>query len=244
MTEPLTIAVVGTGNIGGTLARAWAAAGHRVVLTSRHPEQAAGVAGDVPVAPTAEALRGADVVVLAIPGGAVAGFVADNADALAGPLVVDAANSIGGDGPVHHHDVIAAAVPGVRYGRAFNSLGWRTSPTPWFGDTRADLFFSTEADRPVLERLIEGVGPRPVFVGEGQHEVLDGVLRLWFALAIGQKRGRTWPSGCSTRPIGGNLRNRRSGGAQARVPVAVGEVEHQPEAPSRRGTAARSPRSD
>src|SRR4051794_1230410 len=99
MTEPLTIAVVGTGNIGGPPARAWAGAGHRVVLASRHPEQAAGGADRVRVAPTAEALEGADVVVLAIPAGAVAGFVAENADALAGPLVVDAANNIGGDGP-------------------------------------------------------------------------------------------------------------------------------------------------
>jgi 8-hydroxy-5-deazaflavin:NADPH oxidoreductase len=191
MTEPLTIAVVGTGNIGGTLARAWAAAGHRVVLASRHPEQAAEGSGDVRVVPTAEALGGADVVVMAIPGGAVPGFVAEHADALAGPLVVDAANSIGGDGPIHHHDVILAAVPGVRYARAFNSLGWENFADPRFGDTQADLFFSSsEADRPVLERLIEGVGLRPVYLGEGQHEVLDGVLRLWFALAIGQKRGR------------------------------------------------------
>lgn len=191
MTEPLRIAVVGTGNIGGTLGRAWAAAGRRVVLASRRPGQAVEGVDGVPVAPVAEAVSGADVVVLAVPGSAVPEFAREHADALAGRLVVDAANNIGGDGPVNNHDVITATVPGVRYARAFNSLGWENFADPRFGDTEADLFFSSaEADRPVLESLIQAVGLRPVYVGEGQHELLDGVLRLWFALAIGQKRGR------------------------------------------------------
>ena len=55
----------------------------------------------------------------------------------------------------------------------------------------ADLVFSCDAaDRPVVERLITAVGLRTGYFGEGQHEVVDGVLRLWFALAVGQRRGR------------------------------------------------------
>src|SRR4051812_24037349 len=188
MTEPLTIAVVGTGNIGRTLGRAFAAAGHTVVLTSRHPDD---VPADLRAAPTAEALAGADVVVLALPARAVPAFAEEHAGALAGPLVVDAANDLGGGGPANSHDLLTAAVPGVRYARAFNSLGWENFAEPRYGDTEGDLFFSSaEADRPVVETLIEAVGLRPMYVGEGQHEVVDGVLRLWFALAIGQRRGR------------------------------------------------------
>jgi hypothetical protein len=52
MTQPLTIAVLGTGNIGGTLGRAFAAAGHAVVLGSRHPSDGA----DPHEVPVAEAL--------------------------------------------------------------------------------------------------------------------------------------------------------------------------------------------
>jgi predicted dinucleotide-binding enzyme len=141
--------------------------------------------------PAAETLAGADVVVLALPARAVPAFAEEHAGALAGPLVVDAANDLGGDGPANHHDVLAAAVPGIRYARAFNSLGWENFAEPRFGDVQADLFFSSaEADRPVVEALIEAVGLRPAFVGEGQQDVVDGVLRLWFALAVGQGRGR------------------------------------------------------
>ena len=53
------------------------------------------------------------------------------------------------------------------------------------------MFFSSPAgDRATVAELVEAVGLRPVYVGEGQHEVVDGVLRLWFALAVGQQRGR------------------------------------------------------
>ena len=187
MTQPLTIAVIGTGNIGGTLARAFAAAGHTVVLGSRHPSDGA----DPREVPVAEALTGADVVVLALPGSAVPALAEEHAAALAGPLVVDAVNNLGGGGPADNHDVLTSAVPGLRYARAFNSLGWENFADPRYGDTEGDLFFSSaEADRAVVEALIEAVGLRPVFVGEGQHEVVDGVLRLWFALAVGQRRGR------------------------------------------------------
>ncbi len=43
----------------------------------------------------------------------------------------------------------------------------------------------------MVEGLIRDVGLGPVYVGGlDQAEVLDGVLRLWFAVAIGQGRGR------------------------------------------------------
>ena len=83
------------------------------------------------------------------------------------------------------------AVPTARYARAFNPVGWENFAEPRFGDTAADLFFSAdEADRPLVEALIEAVGLRPAYVGANQQDVVDGVLQLWFALAVGQHRGR------------------------------------------------------
>jgi hypothetical protein len=41
-----------------------------------------------------------------------------------------------------------------------------------------------------VETLVEAVGLRPAYLGPDQHEVVDGVLRLWFALALGRRRGR------------------------------------------------------
>jgi predicted dinucleotide-binding enzyme len=194
-TDSLTIAVLGAGNIGGTLGVAFARAGHAVTFGVRHPESAAAAraAGDSAgrVAAVDDALNGAEVVVLAVPGRAVEALVREHAAALAGVLVVDATNNLGGAGRADSHDVVLAAAPTARYARAFNSLGWENFANPRFGDTAADLFFSSaEDDRPIVEALIEAVGLRPAYLGPDQHEVVDGVLRLWFALAIGQGRGR------------------------------------------------------
>jgi predicted dinucleotide-binding enzyme len=192
MTDTLRIAVAGTGNVGGALGRALAGAGHTVVFGSRDGG-AGDVAGGTParVADLAGAFEGADVVVLAVPAVAVAGLVQEHAGALAGKLVVDATNDISGSGPANSSAAISAAVPSARYARAFNSLGFENIADPRFGDTVADFFFSSsEQDRPVVEALITAVGGRPVFVGEGRQDVIDGILPLWFALAMGQGRGR------------------------------------------------------
>jgi 8-hydroxy-5-deazaflavin:NADPH oxidoreductase len=188
----MRIAVIGTSNIGGTIGRACARAGHSVVFGSRKlgSDEAAGDSGAT-VADVGGALVGAEVVVLALPGSAVAEFVQEHAGSIRGTLVVDAANNFGGDGPANSYEAIVAAVPDARYARAFNSLGFENLADPNFGDTTADMFFSAgEADRGTVEALIEAVGLRPIYTGEGTHDVVDGVGGLWFALAIGQKRGR------------------------------------------------------
>ena len=37
--KPMKIGIIGVGEIGGALARHWSAAGHQLVISSRHPEQ-------------------------------------------------------------------------------------------------------------------------------------------------------------------------------------------------------------
>jgi predicted dinucleotide-binding enzyme len=187
----MTIAVVGTGFIGGTLGRAFATAGRDTVFGSRHPDDRS-VAGDsgAAVATISDAIATADTVVLAVPADAVEDLLRTHGDALAGKLVVDAVNKLGG--PVAHQaDLVARYAPNARYARAFNTLGGENFAEPDFGGTRADLFYSApERDRAALDDLITAIGLRPMYVGENQQDTVDGVLRLWFALAVGQGHGR------------------------------------------------------
>jgi 8-hydroxy-5-deazaflavin:NADPH oxidoreductase len=187
----VTIAVIGTGFIGGTLGRAFARAGLPTVFGSRHPADDL-VAGDsgATVASIADAIAGADTVVLALAAAGVEDLLRTHADDLAGTLVVDAANSMGG-AVAHHADLVARHAPKARYARAFNTLGGENFADPVFDGTPADLFFSSSAaDRGVVEELVTAVGLRPMYVGEHQQDVVDGMLRLWFALAVGQGHGR------------------------------------------------------
>ena len=184
----MEIAVIGTGFIGGILGRALAGGGHRVTFGSRHPEDDA-VAGDVAASVTsiADALGANDVVVLAVPGPAVNDLVASHGEALEGKLVIDATNRMGE--PVANSRSVLP--PGVRYARAFNTMGGENMADPIFNDGPADMFFSApEGDRATVEAVIEGVGLRPVYVGPDEEGILDALFRLWIALAVKQGRGR------------------------------------------------------
>ena len=182
----MRIAVIGTGNIGGTVGRALARAGGDVTFGSRHPERA--TVDGPSVTDLSSALGGADVVLLALPGGAVESFLADHAPAIDGKLVGDATNNIGA-ASMNASAAIASAAPGARYVRAFNTLGWENFERPMFEGVPADLFFSAPAaDRVIVEQLISDVGLRPAYLGEGKEEILDSVARLWFALV--QERGQ------------------------------------------------------
>jgi hypothetical protein len=174
----MRIAVIGTGNVGGTLGGRWRAAGHDVVYGSRKGSGEG--PGGAPLMAVGEALTGAEVVLLAVPGRAVAGVVDEHGAALAGKAVIDAANRIG-EAEFNSRAAIAAAAPGARYVRAFNTLGWENFADPPAG---AVLFFAADADaRAAAEELIAAVGLAPVFAGDADATpTVDALLPLWFAL--------------------------------------------------------------
>ena len=184
----MEIAVIGTGFVGGLLGRALALSGHSVTFGSRSPEakDVAGATG-ASVASVADALDRSRVVILALPGTAVAEVAAEHGAALEGKLVIDATNQMGQPAV----NARASLPEGVRYARAFNTLGGENMANPIFPDGPADMFFSApEDDQAAVEEVIRGVGLRPVYVGAGQEALIDALFRLWIALAVGQKRGR------------------------------------------------------
>jgi predicted dinucleotide-binding enzyme len=172
------IAVIGTGRIGGTLGQRWRAAGHEVVYGSRAGSGAG--PGGAPIVPAGDAVTASDVVVLAVPGGAVAEVVAALGAVLAGKVVIDAVNRIG-QPEVNSRAAVAAAAPGTAYVRAFNTLGWENFADPPPG---AALFFAADPSaRPLAEELITAVGLQPVFAGDADAcGTVDALLPLWFAL--------------------------------------------------------------
>jgi predicted dinucleotide-binding enzyme len=189
------VAVIGAGNIGGTLGRKWLASGHEVRFgvgsTATYDDLAA--AGGVVTGATG-AVAGADVVVLAVPAAAVGDVLSQVGASLDGVVVIDATNNVGGGGPLNASAALGNAAPGASYYRAFNTLGWENFATPSFGGgERADLFYAGPdgPSREAVERLVEDVGLRPVWVGGPEHvETVDGVGRLWFALVMGRRMPR------------------------------------------------------
>lgn len=134
---PVKIGTLGAGRIGGTLGKVWVRAGHPVMFSSRHPEKLKGMVDELgPLARAgmpADAVAFADVVLLAVPYGAMPEIARDHGKALAAKaLVLDATNPFESrDGEVGARARkkgvgVAAAelLPGVRLVRAFNAIGY------------------------------------------------------------------------------------------------------------------------
>src|ERR1700722_73425 len=68
---PVRIGIIGTGKIGGALAELWVRSGHEVMISSRHPESLAALAGklgpNAHVGTPAEAAAFGKVILLAVP---------------------------------------------------------------------------------------------------------------------------------------------------------------------------------
>jgi len=93
----MRIATIGAGNVGSGLARAATAAGHDVVVAARTPDSARSTAdesGATAAASNGDAVRDADVVVLAVPAGVVPDIAREVGDAVSGKVVVDATNPL------------------------------------------------------------------------------------------------------------------------------------------------------
>ncbi len=174
----MKVAVIGGGNIGGSIGEKWQAAGHDVAYGLRDPSKKAGAKS------IGNALKGADAVLLAVPGPAVQQLVNEHAKEIDGKIVIDATNNFAG-GSNHQWPLIAAACPKAQLNRAFNTYGFDVFVNPTIGGAKPDMFYAgPEESRDAVETLISDVGLNPVRVGGPEAvDTVDGVLKLWFTLA-------------------------------------------------------------
>jgi predicted dinucleotide-binding enzyme len=133
----MLVGLIGTGRIGGTLARLLVENGHEVVLANRRgPQTLSAQVHTLGTAATANDVAGvagtADLVVLAIPFGA---YVSLRPDPFAGIVVVDATNYFPdrdghlltlSSGRTTSSEIIASHLPRARVVKAFNTMQYAT----------------------------------------------------------------------------------------------------------------------
>jgi predicted dinucleotide-binding enzyme len=178
-----TVAIVGTGNIGGTLAAEFAAGGQDFLLAGRDLEAVRKIAADLGEHAVAvsvdEAVERAGVLVLAVWLDAFEELIAEYGERLAGKVIIDPSNPVGPDGAGGYRKVIpeqessgqilAGRLPaGARLVKAFGTLSAPTLAAAARREPdRAVLFYAAddEAAGDLAADLIRTAGYEPVRVG-------------------------------------------------------------------------------
>ncbi len=192
----MRIAILGAGNVGGGLGKAFAAVGHDVVFGVRDPESTKTLSAlaDIPDATAAspgDAVEGADAVVFAIRPVAMSATVAE-LPPLAGRVVIDAMNRFDGDVVRSTTQDLAALLPGAKLAKAFNTIGFENYTTAAQRTVPVAMFVA--GDDPEAKRLAMAlaseIGFRPEDAGGiGNAKALEEMVKVWMALA--QVHGRT-----------------------------------------------------
>ena len=175
------IGTIGAGHIGSTIGGLWVKNGHKVLFSSRHPEELRDlVAGLGPLAQAGsveQAIALGDVVLLTVPYGALPQIGRDYAAQLKGKIVLDTCNAVAARDGAVADEVEANGIgvtsqkylPGTRLVRAFNTMSYK--------------IFASEANRPdpklavpiagddqdavrVAASLVRDAGFDPVVVGK------------------------------------------------------------------------------
>ena len=178
----LKIGVIGSGHIGGTIGGLWVKNGHRVLFSSRHPEElkdmVAGFGELAQAGKVDQAIAFGDVLFIAVPYAALPQIGQDYGAAIKGKIMLDACNATPArDGAPIADEVEKEGIgvvsqkylPGTRLVRAFNTMNY--------------MIFAKEANRPaprlaipiagddeaavqVADILVRDAGFDPVVVGK------------------------------------------------------------------------------
>jgi 8-hydroxy-5-deazaflavin:NADPH oxidoreductase len=192
----MRIAIIGAGNVGGGLGRAFAAVGHDVVFGVRDPDSTKTLAAlaEIPDAvaesPT-DAVRDADIIVVALrPVGLTR--VAAEIGPLAGRIVIDAMNRFDGDPSRSTTDDLAELLPGAKLAKAFNTIGAENFPTARDREVTAVMFVAgDDADaKGAAMGLATELGFRAEDAGPlANAKILEDMVKVWMALT--RTHGRT-----------------------------------------------------
>lgn len=191
----MKIAVIGDGNVGGSLGDAWARAGHDVVFGKRDLKTAIAADGRK-AAPTAQAIRDAEVIALAVPWAAVPD-VMKQFDGWSKKVIIDCTNPIAPGMELalglntSGGEQVAALAKSTSVLKAFNTTGFGNMQNPVYAGKPVTMLFCTDdpAAQKIGERLIRDVGFEPVFAGPlKMARYLEPLAMLWISMSMKQGR--------------------------------------------------------
>ena len=201
----MKISILGAGNVGGTLGRAWARKGHDVFFGVPRPGDAGTqellttIGSKARAGPVAEAAAAGDVIVLATPWPATRDAI-QAAGNLAGKVVVDCTNPLKEDFSglalgytTSGAEQVAEWAKGAKVFKAFNQTGFNIMADPAFDGVRAVIFVCGDdaAQKPTVLKLATDIGFEAIDAGNLViARLLEPYGMLWIHLALARGMGR------------------------------------------------------
>lgn len=198
------IGIIGGGQMGSTLGKLWVDAGYQVMYASRHPDElkslAKSLGHNTQVGTVSQATQFGDVVVMAVPYGALPGLGKTLGPALHNKIVLDVGNPYPGrDGQtaqtalsIGSGRASAKFLPGARVVRAFNSIAASTLASDAHQSTPIAVPLAGD-DRGAVEAisaLIRAAGFVPVVTGNLDSAKLFQPGSSLFLQALSEKQLR------------------------------------------------------
>jgi predicted dinucleotide-binding enzyme len=201
----MKVAIIGSGNVGKALATSGVRAGHTVTLTATTPEKAAAAAketGAHAAGSNVDAVKDADLVILAVPTNKLGDVFRGLGSALDGKVVLDVTNRINTQNPAEvleglsNAEEILKRHPKVRVVKGLNHAFATRHANPTINGTQLDGFVAGD-DQGAKETALEFVGSigfRPIDAGPlVMARAIEGMGLLIVMLQI--KHGWPWQNG-------------------------------------------------
>jgi predicted dinucleotide-binding enzyme len=191
----MKIAIIGAGHVGGTLGKRWTEVGHEVVFGVSDPSDPKH--GDLVVKTSREAIEGVEVVVLAVPYGALIGLTKelDFADR----VILDCTNPISADfsglnceGPSGAEEV-AEWTGSSKVVKIFNTVGFNIMANPVIDGQHAAMLYAGDdaSAKATAAKLASDIGFNPIDAGPlSQAHWLESFAWLWISMAVKYGQGR------------------------------------------------------
>jgi predicted dinucleotide-binding enzyme len=192
----MRVAIVGSGNVGHALGVAWKTNGHDIVFAVREPAGSKAkqlVKEGFQVASVADAAKGADAIMLAVPWTELA-TVIESLGPLKGKIVIDATNPVSPDFEIElgfddsAGETVALLAQGARVVKAFNTTGAENMAKAKDFPNKPVMFVAGDdaAAKKTVQKLAEDIGFEAMDAGPLKtSRYLEPMAMQWIKLAYG-----------------------------------------------------------
>jgi predicted dinucleotide-binding enzyme len=196
----MKIAIIGTGNVGGALAKKWSEAGHSIFLGVKDINSFKGKEllnnQNTSVHNIHESVSNSEIILLATPATATIDVTKSLGDT-SGKIIIDAMNIVMGRGPEgfsNTSDAILANTNTKEVIKCFNTTGFNNMENTKYGDINIDMFMAgnNKESKEKVKKLALDAGFLDCYDvgGNEKFELMEKFAFFWINLAMFQDQGR------------------------------------------------------